>query len=265
MIPHALSIPDLYTGSGRIIAASFPAGLLFPAPVHEAHVARIVVEWPSGHVSGYRWTADRWYLEERIPGYPLSNARNLSQGGPAFRNRGVLSFSDPRVMAQPLTAPDWRPLDAWLRAASSWPRVLHCPNPLIASAAALRARTIARWLSRFGDLTPLEDGQRVRGLAHGSALAEDADTTGTILGPCDVDRLIVSLHMLGVIAPSHFAPTGREIVITSTEAKMMAAPRVSDKYGGAEGPDGRMYANWGNASWYWGRGTRWHELPAFGC
>jgi hypothetical protein len=254
MIPHALSIPDLYDGSGRIVAASFPTGRLFPAPVPAGHVARIVTEWPSGHVSGYRWTAEGWRLEERIHGYPLSNARNLSQEGPAFRDRGMLSYCESAVMVRPLTAPDWRPLEAWLRAA----------DPLIGAVAAVHARTIARWLSRFGDLTTLDDGQRVRGLAHGSALADDADTTGAILGPYDVDRLIVSLHMLGVIAPSHFAPTGREIVITRAEADMMREPRVGTGYGGAEGPDGRMYANWGNTSWYWGRGVRWHELPAFG-
>jgi hypothetical protein len=255
MIPHALSIPDLYDGSGRIVSASFPPGRLFPAPVSAAHVARIVAEWPSGHVSGYRWTAEGWRLEERIYGYSLSNPRVLFESTPAFRDCGKLSHCDATVMARPLTVLDWRPLEAWLRAA----------DPLIGVVASLQARTLARWLSRFGDLTTLDDGQRVRGLAHGSALADDADTTGAILGPCDVDRLIVSLHMLGVIAPSHFAPTGREIVITQADANMMEAPRVSDKYGGAEGPDGRMYANWGNACWYWGRGPRWHELPVFGC
>jgi hypothetical protein len=193
-------------------------------------------------------------LEERIHGYPLSNARNLSQEGPAFRDRGKLSHCDAAVMVRPLTAPDWRPLEAWLRGQAF----------AIGSLASLQARTIARWLARFGDLTTLDDGQRVRGLAHGSALAEDASVTGAMLSPCDTDRLIVWLHMLGVIAPSHFTPTGREIVITRAEADMMRAPRVSDSYGGAEGPDGRMYANWGNACWYWGRGPRWHELPAFG-
>jgi hypothetical protein len=255
MIPHALSIPDLYDGSGRIVSASFPPGRLFPAPVSAAHVARIVAEWPSGHVSGYRWTAEGWRLEERIYGYSLSNPRVLFESTPAFRDCGKLSHCDATVMARPLTVLDWRPLEAWLRAA----------DPLIGVVASLQARTLARWLSRFGDLTTLDDGQRVRGLAHGSALADDADTTGAILGPCDVDRLIVSLHMLGVIAPSHFAPTGREICITSTEANQMRAPRVVDSGPfGAEGPDGRMFANWGNACWYWGRGARWHELPAFG-
>lgn len=151
----------------------------------------------------------------------------------AERGSGVPSNEDFRVWLESLDS------RYGSRILSGFPRILH-------------------WL---GGLVAASDtnGVEVRGLVYGADLIVGAMST------CSVDDDLMCLHVLGIVAPSHFHTkssmfTNEYDVAAGTRSRRRKHDQSSDH----RAADGYTYVVQYNVHWYWGRGERWWQIPGLG-